>query len=183
MQCFAPDDFMEQLLIKELADGTWEVMRYTRHKPLAIERKSRQHREFQAKRAMALVQQQDAQARKVAADNREPATEIGRMLELEHKVDSTIADVDAILDEAPVELDHARALEAGIVYHLQLDQLYNAAIARRNDTLDQLERYRRGSSKRLRKASEEIIDAEFKAVAAEPKDEAAPLVPSSESGQ
>jgi len=51
MECLAPADFLEQLLIKQLADCTWEIMRYTRHKTLAIERKFQQHREFQVKHA------------------------------------------------------------------------------------------------------------------------------------
>jgi hypothetical protein len=147
---------MEQLLIKQLIDDTWEAMRYARHKSLAIERRARQLREFQAKRAKALAQT------KPEGSQPYPANELGRMHELEDKIEDTVNDVDAILDKPMAELDHARALETSVIYHLQLDQLLNTAIARRDDALEQLDRYRRGSGKRLRKASDEIIDAEFK---------------------
>src|SRR5437868_3242757 len=73
MQCFAPQDFMEQSLIKQLADWTWEMMRYTRHKTLSIERKFRQRLEFIAKRAKDTAQNRDAQGNKLAL--REPSTE------------------------------------------------------------------------------------------------------------
>jgi hypothetical protein len=182
MQCFKPRDFMEQLLIKQLADNNWELMRYTRHKATSIERRVRLFREFQAKRARALAKMKEKPASKLAGSDREPATELGRMYALEDTVEGTIEDVDAILDRPTAEHDHARALEKSIAYHLQLDQLLNTAIARRNDTLEQLERYRRGSSKWLRTASDEIIDAEFNDVASQPQD-GAPLVPSSGGSQ
>jgi hypothetical protein len=177
-QSIAPRDFVEQLLINEVAECTWLIKRYTRHMTLAIEGKFRQLREFQAKRAKALAQSKDAQARKSAASDREPATELGRMYQLEDTVDGTVKDVDAILDAPAVELDHVRALEAGIVYYRQLDQLLNAAVARRNSALEQLERYRHGWGKRLRKASDEIIDAEFNDAAPGSKDVAVQLAPS-----
>jgi hypothetical protein len=181
MECLAPRDFMEQLLIKQLSDCTWEMARYVRHKTLSIERNYRLFREFQAKRTKALAQMKDARAHKLAID--EPATALGRMRELEDIVDETLSDIDAILEKPAKELDHARALEKSMHYHLQLDQAYNTAVARRNDTLEQLDRYRRGSMKRLRKASDDIIDAEFNDVAAKANDIPVTLVPSQEDGQ
>jgi hypothetical protein len=177
MECLGPRDFMEQLLIKQFVDGTWDVMRYTRHKSLAIERKARQLREYQVKRDKMQSQM------KHKGSQPYPATELGRMNELEDTIENTGNDVDAILDRPTAELDHARALEKSIVYHLQLDQSLNTAVARRDDALVQLERYRRGLGKRLRKASEEIIDAEFNDVGHESKDPTPPLVPSSEGRQ
>jgi hypothetical protein len=182
LECLEPRDFMEQMLIKQLADCTWDIKRYTRHKTLAVDRKFRQLRENQAKRAKILAQMKAAKSGKAGNDGY-PAGELGRMEELEDTVDNTANDVDAILERPAVELDHARALEAGIVYHLQLDQSLNTAVARRDDALEQLERYRRGLGKRRRKAAEEIIDAEFNDVAQESKDPAPPLVPSSEGSQ
>ena len=41
-----------------------------------------------------------------------------------------------------LQFDHNRALEAGIVFHEQLDKLIASAIARRNSALEQLELYR-----------------------------------------
>jgi hypothetical protein len=39
---FAPRDFMGRLLIKELTDSNWEVMRYSRHTTLLMERRFRE---------------------------------------------------------------------------------------------------------------------------------------------
>ena len=41
LECYAPQDFMEQLLVKEIADSTWEVTRNMRHKTLVMERRVR----------------------------------------------------------------------------------------------------------------------------------------------
>ena len=38
MEGFAPRNFIQQIYIKELADCTWEMARYTRHKTLTMER-------------------------------------------------------------------------------------------------------------------------------------------------
>ena len=50
--------------------------------------------------------------------------------------------------QSPTEFDHADALEHGIEYAERLDKLLNAATARRDDVLRQLERYRDGLSAR-----------------------------------
>jgi hypothetical protein len=178
--CIAPRDFMEQLLMKQLTDHTWDMRRYTCHKTLSIERKFRQRLGFLAKRAKAAAQDRDGKARRPAEGDGKPVTELVRMYDLEEFVDSTVQDVDGILERLPAEFDHARALESAIEYHEHLDQLLSTAIARRNDVLDQLDRYRRGLGGRLREVSDEIIDAEFKEVEAEPTENEVPLAPSIE---
>jgi hypothetical protein len=180
MECHAPEDFMMQLFIHQLTVCTWEMMRITRQKPWAIERKFRQLRQFQAQRAKAATQNRDPQLRGLAQSDRKPTTELGRMLELEDVVDNAVHDVDEILNRAPEELDHARAFEATIVYLGQLDQLYNAAVARRNDVLAQIERYRHGLGRRLRKASDEIINAEFNEAEQESKQVCGPACQTTE---
>jgi hypothetical protein len=180
MQCHAPRDFMEQSLIKHLADSTWEIKRYTRHKTLAIERKFGQLREHAAKRAKALEQHQGAWTGQPPESDGTPATELVRMYALEDIVDSTVDAVDAILLKPPAELGYNHALEVAIAYHGELDKLLNAAVARRNDVLEQLDWYRHGLGKRMREASDQIIDAEFKDAELEPKDVAPPLAPSIE---
>jgi hypothetical protein len=160
IQCFAPRDFMEQLLMKQLTDQTWDMKRYTHHKTLSIERKFLQRLGSLAKRAKAAGQKQDGQARKPIEGDGQPLTELVRMYDLEDFIQGTVQDVDAILERLPAEFDHARALEASIDYHTRLDELLSTATARRNDALDQLERYRRGLGGLLRKASDEIIYAQ-----------------------
>ena len=50
IQCIDPENFMEQMLVKEVADSTWEQVRYTRHKPLVMERRFCDQRKFEAQR-------------------------------------------------------------------------------------------------------------------------------------
>jgi hypothetical protein len=183
IECFAPKDFMEQMLMKQLTDHTWDIKRYTYHKTLSIERKFRQRLGFLAKRAKAAAQSRDGQARRPADGDGKPVTELVRMHDLEDFVEGAVQDVDAILEWVPAELDHARALEGAIEYHARLDEMLNTATARRNDVLDQLERYRQGLGRSLRRVSDEIIDAEFNHVEAEPKENEVPLAPSIEEGQ
>jgi hypothetical protein len=171
VQSFMPVDFMEQMLIKQLADCMWDIERYVRHKSLSIECKHRELRERQARHAKTLAQRKDAQKNKLAVP--EPATALGRMSELEITIDDSVKDVDAILEKPATALDHARALEASIVYHLQLDHAYCTAIARRDDTLEQIERYHR-SNRRSDRCIDEILFEEV----AEPT-----LVPSKEGNQ
>ena len=78
-------------------------------------------------------------------------------------IDSTVPEVDDIFGP-PDEVDHARALQSGIEYYEKLDDLLG--VARRDDVLAQLDFYRQGLGQRLRRVSDEIIDAEFKETAA-----------------
>jgi hypothetical protein len=154
LECLAPRDFMEQMLIKELTDCTWEMARYTRHKTLCMERGFREHLKFP---------RQDALAKRLADEHGEPA-DAG---------DGSIDCADAIA----VELDHARALEVTLGYHERVDKLLITATARRNNVLDQIEHYRDGLGCRLRRVTDNIIEAESNAVEAQPRQVAAPLVP------
>jgi hypothetical protein len=67
-----------------------------------------------------------------------------------------------ILEQVPQEADHAKALQAGIEYYERLNRLHLGAIAGRNGALAQIEFYREGLGRVLRRASDEIIDGDFK---------------------
>jgi hypothetical protein len=150
---FAPRDFMGQLLIKELTDSNWEVMRYSRHTTLLMERRFRDRLEFQAQRRKNAAQGKEAPAQKPAAPNGKPATEP------EEELEGLVADVDAILLEPAAARDHLRALEVGLVCYEHLDKLLAAARTRRNNALERIERYRAGLGRCLRQASDRIIEA------------------------
>ena len=45
LESLKPRDFIEQMLSKDLADATWEMKRYSRHKALVIERQCRAQQE------------------------------------------------------------------------------------------------------------------------------------------
>jgi len=190
LECFKPRDFVEQMLVKDLTDAIWEIMRYSRYKTLVIEREHERHVEIQAKRRQeerkrkADIAEQIAQRAKEAeqegkSKEAEPGEQAGaptsqyeRWLELEHVIDGSVSDVDEILFGAADELDHAKALQSGIDYFEQLDRLMSVQVARRNDVIEQIEFYRRGLGQHLRQIADDIIDAEF----SETKLEAPPLV-------
>jgi len=83
------------------------------------------------------------------------------------------------------ELDHARALEVGMVYFEHLDRLLNAAIVRRNAILSDIERneYLFAPTPILSAVVEEVRQAsdapqcEAQASQAQGKDVAPPLLP------
>jgi len=171
VQDIRPDDFIEQLLIRQIADCTWEIIRYTRHKTLTIERAFRQHCEIRARR-------KQTPTRAAAEEVAEPGSEFDRLCELEDVVEGTVEDVDEILNRPPKELDHAEGLEKSIEYHERLDKLLNLAVMRRNDTLRLLEEYREGFGRRARLVSDRIINGAYKDAEPEPLQVEAPLAPS-----
>jgi hypothetical protein len=168
MQCMTAGDFMEQLLIRDIADATWEARRATRHMTLAIERKFRQERAFKAKRLQSKAQQQAEPMQRPAPADGKPM--LAHMDDLEDFVVGTVSAVDEILERPAEERDHARAMQNVIDYYLRLNQLLNSALARRDLALEQLERYQRGASRRLRKASDDIIDAQCNEGASQAED-------------
>jgi hypothetical protein len=179
MECFTPKDFMELMLIKELIDCTWEMMRYSRHKTLATERRFQQRVAFQVQRRKAAMQRAETQKDPTAKSEQkpEPATEPQEVL------DSLMEEIDAILLKPATELAHAHALEVALTYIERLDKLHIMATGRRNNVLDQIERYRTGLSFRLRAASDKIIDGQAVAIQAPSEQGAMPLVPSGEQPQ
>jgi hypothetical protein len=135
IESLSPRDFMEGLLIKHLADCTWEIIRYTRHKTLLMERKHRQLLDSRAQHIKAAAQDKQAQARKFAEERKDCKPQADAM-------HATLKEIEAIMLQSPTDLDHADALERGIEYAERLDKLLNAATARRDDVLQQWERYR-----------------------------------------
>ena len=151
IECFEPQDFFETVLMKDIADGTWESVRYSRHKVLLLDRRYRERREAEAKRRKEAAQAKAELARRVAASKAEPATEPVEAL------DHLVAECDAILVEPATELDHNRLLEVTVVYMEKLDKAQLIALAKRNKALDQLEWYREGLGRRMRTVSDDFI--------------------------
>jgi hypothetical protein len=127
-----PRNFLGERLIKYLADEEWEIGRYKRHKVLLMERRFRARLAYREK---ATQQDKAALATKLA---QQPP---GQLILPEEALEGVIADIDAMLTRPAQELEHARALEVGIVYFEHLDRLLNAAIVRRNVILADIERY------------------------------------------
>jgi hypothetical protein len=172
--CFSPRNFMDQQFIKDLTDATWEMLRYSRHQTVHLERKGKQLLENRLK---AAAQQKQATGGASAEGNS--------------------AEVPAPLQQAPTELDHAEALERGIDCFTHLDQLRNLAMAKRNDILWQLEHYREGLAKNLLCVTDKMLQehrpdpfspptelgAEFRKVSAEVAEEFSELSAEIEAAQ
>ena len=47
LECFAPEDFMMQIFVKDLTNYTWDIKRIQRHMTLTIERRYHRYLEFQ----------------------------------------------------------------------------------------------------------------------------------------
>jgi len=171
-QALAPRDFVEQLLVRELADCTWEMGRYRRQKTLTMERGFDEDRQFPYEELEELSEEDDGAT---LADAEEEA-DAAALVDAEGEAEC-VEEPDAV----ELELDHARALEREIYYHERLDRLLITASKRRDDVLGALERYRIGLGQWSREVSDTIIAAEPVAVDGGPKRiAAAPLVPSDE---
>jgi len=156
--CFMPSDFMELLLIWQVQDATWIIFRYRRHQDILIERRQRESLEFQLKRKQMQKARREEIANEIAAKAGRPVSELQRLIDLDVTIDSAPREADEILQRAPTEIDHNRALEAGVKFLTQLEQLITSANKRRENALKQLQYYRDGLGPFLRRVSEEIID-------------------------
>ena len=180
VEAMQPRDIIEMMFVKDVVNASWEISRYETHQTLVIERqhqrrqeqenKRRQHERKRKKELVAYKEEQREQAERTAESanqdeqqdqTKAPTTLFERMLELEEVIDATVSDVDEIIEAVPDEVDHAIALEAGIDYFVELDRLRSVAIARRNEALRQLDFYHHGLGERLRRITDQIIDAEI----------------------
>jgi hypothetical protein len=181
LEILKPRDFLELLLMRQILDATWEVIRYTRHKTLGIERRFRQSLEFQAERKKEQKARREKLAQELAEKTGHPIADFAQMLHLQAVMESTVDDFHEISRRPPTELEHNRALEAGILLQEQLDRLINSAVKRRNEALLLLEHYREGLGHYLRRISDQIIDAAATEIEGSgPALEAPPLAPPDE---
>ena len=97
-------------------------------------------RRFRARLAFQAYREKATQQDKAALDKKLAEQSPGQLILPEEALDGVIADIDAMLRRPAEELDHARALEVGMVYFEHLDRLLNAAIVRRNAILSDIER-------------------------------------------
>jgi hypothetical protein len=135
LEYYRPKNPIGEKLVRHLADEEWEISRLRRHKIILMERRFSARLAFQAYREKATQDDKAALAKKMA---QQPP---GQMILPEEAFEDVIAKIDALLLRPAEELDHARALEVGIVYFEHLDRLLNAAMGRRNAILDDIERF------------------------------------------
>src|SRR5262249_28093711 len=121
-----------------------------------------------------------ALAKELAQRTGSSETELAKLLHLRGIFLSSADDVEAILNREPTEIEHNKALEAGIVFQEQLDRLINASLKRRNEAIEQLDFYRAGFGQRWREISDQILDAEATEIEQAKQIMAPPLTPSDE---
>jgi len=91
-----------------------------------------------------------------------PATsQFDRMVELDRVIAGLVSDVDNILTEPADEIDHARALEAGLDTYAELDRLQGVAMGWAVDAIRQLDLWRQGLGAQSRRVPDEIVESEF----------------------
>ena len=91
-----------------------------------------------------------------------PATsQFDRMVELDRVIAGLVSDVDNILTEPADEIDHARALEAGLDTYAELDRLQGVAMGWAEDAIRQLDLWRQGLGAQSRRVPDEIVDGEL----------------------
>jgi hypothetical protein len=177
----AENDVILQLLIKRFVDGYWESSRYARHRAVLIDRRTRQSAEFQAARKKKQKERRDTALEKIATKLGLPQTPFVEIIEREALIDSSVEDVDKILDDehAPTEIEHNRAIEATIAVQGQFEQLIDSAARRQDSALMLAERY--VALKQRQKPAKAIVEAEYVELEGEAQPMlATPLAPSDE---
>lgn len=159
LERLVPRDFFELMLIRQILDESWKIRRYVSHQGIGIERRFRRSLEFQTQRKQERKIRREALAKELAERSGRPISEFERLIDLENDIEASVADVDNIAQCTASEISHNEALEAGIEFQGNLDRLINAALARRNNLLEQLEFYRESLGHDMRRISDEIIDA------------------------
>jgi hypothetical protein len=155
---FRPMDFFEVLLIKQVQDETWKIMRYTRHQAVGVNRRFRENLKFQLQRKRDQKSRSESLTNLLVEKTGRPAAELNQLIQLHGLVLTSLSDPDGMLQRLPTELSHNAALEAGFAFEEQLDRLINSAERRRNGAIEQLELYREGVGQFWRRVSDEAID-------------------------
>src|SRR5262249_30256643 len=78
LECLKPRDFVERVLVKDLTDSTWEIMRLSRHKTMVIEREHERHLEIQAKRRQQERKEKGRPNRRARPKRPSPANKLVR---------------------------------------------------------------------------------------------------------
>jgi hypothetical protein len=166
IESFAPHDFFETTLMKDVVDGTWEAARWGRHKVLLLDRRYRSRRETEAKRRKEWAAKKAELARRIAASKADPPTEP------EDALAHLVEECDAIVLEPASELAHNREIEASLAHLEKLGKLQLMALAKRERALGQLERHRDGIGGQLRLVSDACIAEGANAAASRSQGEA-----------
>jgi hypothetical protein len=181
IECLKAADMVELINIRHYTYATWMVERCMRHATVAIDRYYRQALEFQVQQAKEQKARKERQVGYKAEQISFNPSDIGHLVTLEDTILESFSDIDELFERKDKELLHNRAFEKGILFQEQLDRLIASQTARQHAALRQLELYRTGLGQKVREATSQIIDAEYKEIDNGSEPTAAPsLVPSQE---
>ncbi len=144
-----PKDAIEEFLVRDVIDLTWEILRLRRIK------------------AGLLRASLDAGVSRVLGSVGYPYLQKGALTEEWAAGDKTARqEVDAILKKAGLSIDDvtAQTLDSKLDSFERLDRMLASAEARRNNALREIDRHRDALGGGVRRSIEEIEDAEFRDV-------------------
>jgi hypothetical protein len=144
-----PRDTIEEFLIRDVIDLTWEVFRLRRIKAGIL----RASMSAGVKRVLAGVGHSYLE-RDTLAENWAAGDESARK-----KVDAILAQSGLTLDEVT-----AKTLEIKIDVFERIDRMLASAEARRNNALREIDRHREAAGAATRRAIDEVEDVEFRDV-------------------
>ena len=159
--CLKPRDTVELILIRHFVYAVWEIERFSRYGTVAIERWHRETLQLRAQQEKLRKARKEDLAWKNAERNSAKPADIAQLVALEDSFLEVLTDTDEIMERRASEFEHNRAFGQGIAFQERLDKLIASRVARRNDTLRQLELYRAGLGQLAQNAASEILDAEF----------------------
>jgi len=144
-----PRDAIEEFLIRDVIDLTWEILRLRRIK------------------AGILKSSTSAGVRQILDGVGHPFLERDQLSQSWAAGDDRARNkVDAILAKAGLTIDEvtARTLESKLDSFERLDRMLASAEARRNNALHEIDRHRQALGGKVRQSIEEIEDADFRDV-------------------
>lgn len=164
LDCLKGQDVVEGILIREYAEASWEIHRYSRLRTLSFERNIKQTLDYQVQRLKVQRTRRQERAANFAEHATRKPDDIARAVRLENNVLDVDTEVDEILKRTPSELDHAHALGKNLLFHKDVEALIASMSKRRNEVLQMLDMYRAGLGKRVDEVMSEILDGEHEVV-------------------
>ena len=166
-------DFVVRMYCKDIADCSWEMIRYSRHKVLVVDLEILEQQDEADEEAGETEQVEEPAQESGQADepgeedapvnqDKQPTeaavpTQFDRWLALESNVDTLVTDCDEVIAGPQRDFNAMQALQNCIDYYERLDRLYNLALARREKLCEQLDLYCQGLGSHLRRVSDEVV--------------------------
>jgi hypothetical protein len=161
-----PWDVIQLIKIWHYVCTAWVMNRLIRHGTVAIERLAQQTLAHEAQRAKAQKARKDSLVRATAEELSQTPADVAKLVTLEDKVMGSISAIDTMFEYKVTEMDHNKALRAGIAFQEQIDRLVSSHAKRCADILRELDHYRAGLGELTRRTFNEELEAEDQAVQA-----------------